>query len=130
VVDVNEKGSPSQQLRIPGQARRSGYIGKRSVLIVAIERCSIVREVGFDDVEPAVAVVVDGVSAHSGLLVTFVVVRNAGFDGDFFECPVMVVVKQQVRSGIAGDKNVRPAVVVEVSGESGETVVGGRLRHA
>ncbi len=95
-----------------------------------IEGGSIVGEICLDDVEPAVAIVIDGIGAHAGLLAASVIEGDPGFDGSFSEGAVVVVVKQQVGRGIAGNIDVGPAVVVEVAGERSEAIVGVGLRDA
>src|SRR5260370_41255469 len=82
--------------------------------MVGIEGGGVVGEIGLDNVEASVAIVVDGIGSHAGLLAASVVEGDAGLDGNFCESSVVVVVKEQAGSGIAGDVDVGPAVVVEV----------------
>ena len=41
---------------------------ERAVVVVVVEGSGVVGEICFDDVEPAVAIVVGGIGAHAGLL--------------------------------------------------------------
>ena len=58
-----------------------------------VEVAGVVREVGFEDVEPAVAVVVGNGEAHSSLLMAVFVVGATGHDRDIGERAVMVVLE-------------------------------------
>ena len=69
------------------------HIGERPVAVVVIEVGSVVREVGFENIEPAVAVVVAHADAHAGLLLPVFVVSAPGHHRDVFERPVVFVVK-------------------------------------
>jgi hypothetical protein len=44
-----------------------------------IDRGGVVGEIGFDDIEPAIAIVVDSVGSHAGLLAA------SGVEGDAYD---------------------------------------------
>ena len=62
-------------------------IGERAVTVVVVEVAGVVGEVGLEDVEPAVAIIVADCHAHSGLVVPIVAVGASGEDGDIGEVP-------------------------------------------
>src|ERR1035438_507759 len=124
VVDVEEESPPSQELGILAKSGGRCDIRKCSVVIVAIKRRRVVGEIRFDDVEPSVAIVVDRIGAHAGLLAASVVEGYASLHGGFGEGAIAVVVKEQAGRGIAGDINIGPAVIFKVAGEYGEAEIG------
>ena len=79
-----------------------------------IEIAGVVGEIGLENIEPAVAVVVSDAHAHSGLLVAILAVSASGHDRDVGESSVMIVAKKNAGLGVDGNINVRPAVVVEI----------------
>src|SRR5258708_2194694 len=93
VVDVDKERAPTQKLGVGTEPRDIGYVGEGAVPVVVIERGSGIGKVGPDDVQPTVAVIVDCVSTHASFFAPIFVVGHAGFDGDFRECAVAVVVK-------------------------------------
>ena len=95
-----------------------------------VEVAGVVREIGFEDVEPAIAVVVGNSDAHAGLLMTAVAVGAIGHDGDIGKCAVMVVLKQDAGLGIDGDIDIRPAIVVEVIGDGSDGIARAGLENA
>ena len=66
----------------PGDSGFLRHVGEGAVSVVVIEVASIVGEVGFENVEPAVAVVIANRHAHASLLVSIVAVGAPGQDGD------------------------------------------------
>ena len=95
-----------------------------------IEVAGVVGEVGFENVEPAVAVVVADANAHAGLLVAVVAVGASGDDGDIGERAVVIVVEQHAGLRVDGDVNVGPAVVIEIVGDGGDGIARAGLQDA
>ena len=95
-----------------------------------IEIAGVVGEIGFENVEPAVAIVVADGHAHAGLLVAIVAVGASGDHGDIGECAVVVVVEQDAGLRIHRDVNIRPAVVVKIVGDGGDGVARAGLEDA
>jgi len=75
--------------------------------LVAVEVRDVAVEVGLEDVEPPVAVVVGGGHAHAGLLEPVFVIGEAGLDAALREAPVAVVSEVEAGRRIAGHVNVR-----------------------
>src|SRR5260370_20097698 len=77
--------------------------------------------------ELAVAIVVRHGRAHACLRATVFVEGRAGGDGDVGKGAVAIVVIQNARSAVAGDENVRPAIVVKIQSSDTESVMPGGL---
>src|SRR5207245_7451595 len=58
------------------------------------------------------------------------IVGDTSASADLAECPVVIVVEQNAGGGIAGYIDVRPTVVVEISGEGREAVIWSRSGHS
>ena len=107
-----------------------GHVAESAVAVVVIEIAGVVGEIGFEDVEPAVAVVVRDGNAHTGLLVAILAVGAAGDHGDIGERAVVIVVKQNAGLGIDGDVNIRPAVVIEIVRDRGDGIARAGFQDA
>ncbi len=79
-----------------------------------IEIAGVIGEVGFEDVEPAIAVVVADRDSHARLFVPVFAVGAAGNHRDIGEGAVVIVAEQNTRLGINRNVDVGPAVVVEI----------------
>src|SRR5205085_2260571 len=64
--------------------------------------------------KPAVTVVIANCNAHSGECDAILIEGTAGRNRHFGESAVLVVVIEQAWRSIAGDVDIRPAIVVEV----------------
>src|SRR4051812_20277373 len=77
VVEV-EKLYPEAQERNAHRttSRVSGQIGELAIVVVVVEVVGVVGEIGFDDVGPAIMIVVGGIDAHPGLLTSVAAIRD------------------------------------------------------
>ena len=123
VVEVEEHGSPAKILGVQAEASSGRRISEGSGFVVVQQRRGVVGEVGLEDVEPAVAVVVGHRRAHSRLRAAVFIERGACDDGNVGEGSVAVVVVQNARRAVARDENVGPAVIVVVERGDAERVV-------
>ena len=84
-----------------------------------VERVVLVREVGDEQLGPAVAVDVLRIDPHARLACRS---RRAGARGlgDVLERPVALVEEDEVRAHVVGDVEVDPAVAVQVRGDDPE----------
>ncbi len=87
-----------------------------------IEIRRVAFEIGFEDIEPAVEIIVANGDAHSGLFLTVFAVRNAADCAFLAECTVVIVHEQEAWGGVASKIDVRPSVVVEVASDGSEPV--------
>src|SRR6266567_2098065 len=123
VVEIEKRDAPAEVLRVEPESRGEGFVVERAVAIVAVERGGIVGEIGFEQVEFAVAVIVGNGRAHAGLLAPVVVESGAGDDGNVGERAVVIVVVKNAGGAVARDINVRPAIVVVIKSGNAEGVV-------
>ena len=130
VVVVDKPAAPCDIIVVDADAGVERQIGESSVAVVVIEVAGVVGEVGLEDIEPAVAVVVGHGHAHACLLVAVVVVGAAGHDGDIGKRAVVVVLEQDARLGVDRDIDVGPSVVVEVIRDCGDGVARARFQDA
>ena len=114
VVVVDEAAAPGHVLVIDADAGGESDVGESSVAVVVIKVAGIVGEVGLENIEPAVAVVIADGHAHAGLLVAILAVGASRHHGDVGESAVVVVVEQDAGLGVHRDVNIRPAVVIEI----------------
>ena len=87
-----------------------------------IKIAGIVGEVGLEDIEPAVAVVVGDGNSHSGLLVAVLAVSASRHDGDVRESSIVIVVEQDAGFRVDCDVNIGPAVVIEIRRQCGDGI--------
>ncbi len=95
VVVVEKTHTPAgMQQRNRVQSRDGRGVIERAVFQIGVERVSLVREIGDDDVRPAVVVIVLKVHAHAGKGVAIAVESSSGSQSHFFERSVAAVVEQ------------------------------------
>ena len=79
-----------------------------------------------EQVEVPIEIVVPDTDAHARLLGAVFADRAATLESFLSECAVMVVAEQKTGTGIAGEIDVRPSIVVEISHHRAQAVaVGG-----
>ena len=66
------------------------------------------------DVKPPIQVEIANAQAHPSLLLTVFIECYAQAQAFFGELPMPVVLKQKTRRRVAGDVDLRPAVIVEI----------------
>ena len=104
---------------------RRAVVEKGAAAQVLVEGVGLQLEVGDDDVEQAVAVVVAHVDPHAGLGPALVAERGAGEQRDVLEGAVALVVEEEVGLVVVGDVDVLPAVVVDVAEDHAEAGADG-----
>src|SRR4051794_41276058 len=90
-----------------------------------VEGSGVIGEVGLEDVEVSIPVVVADGGTHAGLLAPVLVEGDACVGGAIGEGPVMVVAVENGGRGIAGHVDVKPAVLLGVHGGTGGAGVAG-----
>ena len=126
-----------EKLRAPADVRQTHRrdlrgvrkIGERVFAVVMIKRVVFVGEVGDEDVELAVVIVVAGGHAHAALLAAVFIDRGARSEPDLFKRAVAFVAVMKIRRRVVGDEDIDQAVVVEVAGEHAEAVITVRVRR-
>src|SRR2546430_6877083 len=93
-------------------ARRVGHILEGAFTVVVKEEIAFIRKIRDDNVRATVIVVIAEVGPHHCKRFAVLIVGNACGKADFDERAISVVVVQEARHRIVGDKDVREAVVV------------------
>jgi hypothetical protein len=95
-----------------------------------VEVVLLVHEVGDEDVEPAIVVVIAKVHAHGAFGISFGAQGRAGLHADVGKRAIVIVMVKIIRAGVIRDVEIGPAVVVIVAPDDAETVVGVGVVHA
>ena len=98
-------------------------LAESSVGIVPVQRGGIVREVGLEDIEPAVAIEVTDGRAHSGLLASIFVEGRACAHRHIGKRAVLVVVIKDARRAVTRNINVGPSVSIVIERRDAEAVM-------
>lgn len=122
VVIVDEAAAPRHVVAVYANAGCESDVAEGSIAVVVVQVARVVGEVGLEDVEPAIAVVVGYRNTHPSLFMAVVVVGAAGHYRDVGECPVVIVLEQDAWLRVDSYINVGPAVVVEVVGNRGDGI--------
>src|SRR5207302_7190706 len=94
VVIVDETASPGDVLVVDADTGGEGYITEGAIAVVVIEIACVIGEVGFENIEPAVAVVVRNSNSHPGLLVPIFAVGASSDHRNVGEGTVMIIAEQ------------------------------------
>ncbi len=84
------------------------------VALIAKQGPDLAPQIVVEDVYPAVIVEIFGVAAHGGDSLRIVVVSNAQRQALLLEGPIAFIDEKEVVLGVVGDKDVLPAIVVEI----------------
>ena len=115
VVVIEEPRAPAREgQRGAAHAGRVRRVAKAAVVVLAKEPVALVREIGDDDVGPAVVVVVGEVHAHAGEGLAVLVEADAGKQADLAERAVPVVVIQERLHRVVRHVDVHEAVAIVV----------------
>src|SRR5258708_36194190 len=105
-----------------------GGVVKSAIAVVAIECSGVVGEIGFENIEIAVAVVVGNGGTHAGLFAAVVIEGSASGHGEIGEGSVAIVVIEDAGGAVPGNIDIRPALVGVVQRRNAESVVArGRI---
>jgi hypothetical protein len=97
VVHVHEAHAPSHERgAAPRDASHVADVGEEPTAAVLIQCVVVVREVGDDQIEMPVIVVVRRIDAHSCLRAAVAAEGHAGFEALFGERTITIVVKEQI----------------------------------
>ena len=116
VVVVEEGGAEAEQW--PHDAVEAGTsrdIGEQPVTFVAIEGVYVFGEIGHEEIEITVVVVVAAVHPHAGLRSAIIRVGDPRSHADLDKVPVAVISVQLVGLGVVGHIDVQISVGIEIS---------------
>jgi hypothetical protein len=101
-------------MRMSSQAGEISVVVEVSASEVEVEGIGVPGEVGFDDIEEAIAVEVADGDAHACLRFAIGGVCDAGFNGYIFEGAVLLILIKSRGCGVVGYVDIGPAVVIEI----------------
>src|SRR6267143_1830905 len=122
VVEVHDSCSPAN-VAIFG-SHMCGHRGvlKLSLAVVVKEPPGVIREVGLEQVQMPVKIVVAYADAHPRLLHSVIAERHAADYPLFLKRTVPLVHQQKTRRRVTSDENVGPAVFIEVRRDNGHAI--------
>src|ERR1700682_1871106 len=109
VVQINHSRTPSHKSIVDREPGLPGNVFEVCFPGIAIEIRNVIREIGFENVEPAVEIVISYGESHAGLLFAVIAIGNATNCSFFAKGAIVIVQEQQARGRIASQVNVRPA---------------------
>ena len=130
IIHVEKTATPAQIARIQSQPAFKGAVFEISIAAIAIQRMGVAGEIGFEDVEVAVAVVIGGGDSHASLGLAVGAEGGAGVNANIHKFSVLLVLVKSAGGGIVGHVDFRPAVIVEIGGEHAQSVGPVRLGYA
>ena len=131
VVIVKELGSPTHVRKTyRGDFSSVGNVGERIEAVVMVERVVVVVEIGYEQVEPPVMVVVAYCYAHASLLAAVLVDCRARRKSDLLKRAVPVIVVEEIRRRVVSDKNINQTVSVKVAANDSQPIITIRVRDA
>src|SRR5260370_14097342 len=115
-------------LRVDREAGRDGVVVKIIFTLIPIEGVGIIGKICLENIQQPVAIEIAGSRSHARLLSSIFVIGDPCTNADLLESLSAEVVVIQAGGRVAGHEDVRPAVVIEVSGQRGESVIALRAR--
>ena len=122
VVEIHHAGAPANEAILDRQAGPRAHLFKVGLARIPIQIRRVALEICFENIKPSIEIIITRRHAHSRLFLAIFAVCHAAYRPFFAEGSVMIVHEEKARSGIASHINIRPAIVVKISGNSGESV--------
>src|ERR1044072_1259056 len=110
--------------------RRVRYIRKRQFAVVVVKGVVIVVKIGDKQIEVAVVIVVGNGYTHGALFAAVLVHRRAGKKPDLLKRTIAIILVEEIRRRVVGDKNIYETVLIEVATDHTHTIIAIRIRHA
>ena len=126
LVEIEEPDAPPEPPRVQADAARKRPVLAQPLPVVGVQRRRVAGEIGLEDVDGPVAIVITDRDAHAGLRFAVLAVGAARRDADVRERAVRVVQIQRAWIRVVGHVQIDPAVVVEIERADAEAV--GALR--
>src|SRR5689334_2118703 len=127
VIEIKKHCTPPEILRVGAETGGKSHVRKRAVSVVVVESGGVVGKVRFENVRTSIAIVVGNGGAHARLFAPVLIEGNSAEDGCIGKSAVTVIVVKNAGSAVAGDIDIRPAVVVVVQSRDAETIVARRM---
>src|SRR5438034_1859476 len=97
VVIIEKSRTPFNRGCLPGQTALRGCISEETATVIMIERWCFIREIGFDDVEQSVSVIISCIDTHATLGTTIGVKSHSSQEARLPEGSVAIIQKKQTR---------------------------------
>ena len=114
VIQVRHGSAPSHVAGLYRQSRLSCHLVILPLAQACVEAMGVVREVGLQHIQNAVAIEVGHRKAHAGLLHAVGIQGQTALDAFLGKRPVVIVMEEQRRRGITSQVDIRPPVVIKV----------------
>src|ERR1700678_4105561 len=101
IVKVKKHGAPPQILCVQAKSCGKGNIRKDSATVIAVQGRGVVGKIGFENIQPSVAVVIRDGSTHTRLLAPLVVERYASHHRNIGEGSIVIVVIKNAWGAVA-----------------------------
>src|SRR5436190_22798314 len=76
------------------KVRRAGHVGEFAIVVVVVEIVAVVGEIRFNDVGPAVVVIIGGVNAHASLFFAVGAVAGTSLGANLGQSALAIIVVQ------------------------------------
>src|SRR5216684_2258614 len=100
VVIIEKASTPAQIFQVEAEFGVKRPEGKGPVALIVVEVRHVVLEVGLENIEPSVGIVVPRGNPHSGLLAPVLVIADASLHAALLKGSVAVIAEQQARRRI------------------------------
>src|SRR5262249_42351750 len=120
---------PSNISGLNSNTGSNGHIVKITLAVVAVKHIGVVGEVGLEDVEICVEIIIAHRNAHACLLDTVFAQGHSAFQCLLPESAIGLVDEEPTRSRITCDINVGPAIIVIIGSDHGHRVGAGCSRN-
>ena len=98
--------------------------------VVVVPDVVLIIEVGYEQIELAVVIVVSQGYAHGSLLAAAIVDCRSRDESDFLEGTIAVVMIKKVGSGVIGNKNIDLAILIKITADNSEAIIAVVISHA
>ena len=115
VVIIEKASAPAQVFQVEAKFGVERPEAERPVALIAVEVRYVVFEVGLENIEPPIGVVVPGGYTHSGLLAPVLVIPDTRLYAALVKGSVTVIAKEEAGRRITGHVNIGPAAILEVA---------------
>ena len=97
------------------------HVRKRPIAVVPIKGIGLMREVGNEEIQKPIAIVIPCINAHARLCHAVKAISAARGQRDVCERAIPIVVKEVVWGIIVGDVEVWMAIIVEIGSDDAQT---------
>src|ERR1039458_3563479 len=115
VVEVEQLGAERQRQKARLQSGFEGHVLELQFAQVAVQRVVLARKGGEEDVGKAVAVKIGDLGSHAGHRLAVHIETGARGVRNVLERAVALVAVKEIAHAVIGDKDIRPAVQIDVA---------------